>query len=148
MVKRTIGLFEHWAKNFDLVMQSKLIPVKGDFFLEQSVLSATISAMELSVKVLPEAYNFHLLKHTKLDEAIQKIENGEIKMLHYHTAFNFPQKIKAPKSLLADKNTSTLYWINAELKQCAINEKLLLTEMESTFNLNKEELLTLFSKNE
>jgi hypothetical protein len=146
VVKRNLGLFKKWNKNFDLVMQSQLIPTKGDFFSEQSVLSATISAMEISVKVLPKSYNFHLLNHTNLDEALQKIENGEIRMLHYHNTFDFPNKIILPEGFYLRKNSSKLNWINMELNNCGVNKKLLMTPLEETFDLNKKELESLFKK--
>ena len=146
VVKRDIGLFDEWSKNFDLVMKSQLMPSKGDFFLEQSVLSATISAMELSIKVLPKGYNSHLLKHTDLHEAFLRITNGDIKMLHYHNSFDAPNKIMPPKDFFSPEKTTSLHWINEELKNCGINKKLILTELEATFNLNKDKLQYLFTK--
>jgi len=144
--KRKLGLFEKWNKNFGLVMQNQLKPTKGDFFLEQSVLSATIAAMELSVKVLPNGYNYHLLKETNITEAFTKIEYGEINLLHYHTNFEHPIQLKIPKGVPISKDNSILNWINDKLMDCGINDRLFLTESESTFNLKKKELQALFDK--
>tara|TARA_B100001778_G_C18494519_1_gene586640 strand:- start:8 stop:970 length:963 start_codon:yes stop_codon:yes gene_type:complete len=142
VVKRRLGLFEKWSENFDLVMQSQIRPTKGDFFIEQSVLSATISAMELSVKVLPKGYNFHLLESSDTAETIQKMEKKEISILHYHTSFNAPKKIELAK----DYENSIFSWLNSELKNCGINEHLFLTAFEMNFNLNEEQLRSLFNK--
>ena len=103
--------------------------------------------MELSVKVLPHGYNFHLLKETNSTEALTKIENGEINMLHYHTNFGHPMKLKIPNGVSDSKDDSILNWINDTLKDCGINEQLFFNETESTFNLKKEELQSLFDKN-
>lgn len=139
VAKRGIGLFKKWSYNFDLLMKKGIEPPKGKFFIEQSVLSATISAMALSVKVLPEAYNYHLLKHTRLNEALHKIDNGEIKLLHYHNAFDQEKKHELPKSLNLKKSIK-LNWLNEELKKLGFNKKPFIPYMEAEFRRNEDKI--------
>ena len=139
VVKKEIGLFQKWRNNFDLVMQHKLTPTKGIFFIEQSVLSATISSLKLTVKVLPEGYNYHLFKYTNFNEAIKSIDNGNIKLLHYHTAFNHGNTIEIPKSISLS-NSTKLNWLNCKLSDLKINTKPFISYVESQFDQNQDEI--------
>lgn len=83
------GLFKKWKLNFDKIMSKKIKPKLGIFFVEQSVLSATISSMSLLVNPLPKEFNcpIHLIQNIKNPSySIDKI--SDIKHVHYHKIFN------------------------------------------------------------
>ncbi len=82
------NLYQYWLENFEKVMAKKIMPHKGLAYVEQSVLSATISSLELQVKPLPTSYNYPL--HLRKD--FVKIENSypdfrELSHVHYHKLF-------------------------------------------------------------
>lgn len=137
--KRKLGLFRKWSDNFDLVMEKQLFPPSGNFFTEQCVLSVTISSMNLNIKVLPEAYNFHLLRHTDSDVAMKKIETGEIKLLHYHSAFDQGCTVKLPSEI--DLSASRkLNWLNQELVELGLNKKPFISHIEAEFIRNQDKI--------
>ncbi len=132
VVKREIGLFQKWNNNFNKVMQEELQPSQGRFFVEQSVFSATVSSLKRSIKVLPVGYNFNLFKHSKIDEAVVKIESGKIKLLHYHTAFDGQNFFEIPKNISLS-NSSKLQWLNQELIHLGISTKPFVSHLENQF---------------
>jgi len=82
------GLFQNWHNNFEKVMDLNLIPNQGRFFVEQSVLSATISAMDLNVKILPKEYNcpVHLMDNCQ-NPAFKIDDFRDLVHIHYHKVF-------------------------------------------------------------
>lgn len=54
------NLFRTENENFIKVMDAGIIPDIGVTFIEQSVFSATVSQMELKVKLLAKKYNYTL----------------------------------------------------------------------------------------
>ncbi len=88
------GLFQNWASNFKKIMDLNLMPSKGLFFVEQSVLSATISAMNLQVQFIPKEFNcpLHLLKECQnKDFNVEDI--SRVGHVHYHKKLVNPRGI-------------------------------------------------------
>jgi len=82
------GLFQAWEKNFHKVMKLGLSPKSGISFVEQSVLSATISSLGNVVERLPKEYNcpaFVLDRTSNKDYQLKSF--NEIVSLHYHKIF-------------------------------------------------------------
>ena len=83
-----IGLFSAWLRNFRRVWHECPRPVGGDFFVEQSTLAATVSALCDDVFILPETYNVPI--HLRKDYPDRDWESALSKCvsLHYHGMFN------------------------------------------------------------
>jgi len=88
VIQKKNELFQHWLENFHKVMEAKLTLPNGHFYVEQSVLSATISQLDLNILESPKNYNFpiHLVdqmvnENYKLDSAQELIS------VHYHKLF-------------------------------------------------------------
>lgn len=88
VVKSQLNLFNKWKENFLKVMRTGLKPNHGLFFLEQSTLSATISQMELNVKMLEDTLNhqiFSFINPSYSDDLVENFIN--LSSLHYHREF-------------------------------------------------------------
>ena len=78
------NLFTQWKNNFIKVMDKKLTPSQGVFFVEQSVFAATVSSLELSVFEFSNMYNYPIHMQNNITED-KKIKNlNDIVTLHYH----------------------------------------------------------------
>jgi hypothetical protein len=144
IAKRKLGLFKQWEQNFKKVMAEQLLPNQGLFFVEQSILSATLSAMALKINILSEGYNYHLLKQTDEKEALKKIATGKIKMLHYHRSFDEPNRWSVPNEFA---NSFPLKWIKKELINSEINTNPFIHQWEKVIYQNKEKIIDLLKKN-
>ncbi|WP_198661782.1 hypothetical protein [Lewinella sp. IMCC34183] len=93
---RANGLFNAWLKNFESVMEQNLQPDSGRGFVEQSVLSATIAALDLTVRPLPEEFNYpvHILDQWEDPPQDYRDFSGK-SHLHYHRAFTLPRMARA-----------------------------------------------------
>lgn len=82
------GLFQNWKINFDRAMSLKLKPNRGIFFVEQSVLSATISAMNINVSLLPKEFNYPIKHIGNSKNSSYRIDKfSEVSHVHYHKIF-------------------------------------------------------------
>lgn len=86
--KTGFALFEAWNKNFHTIMGLGLKPASGISFVEQSVLSATISSLGRTVQPLPKDYNCpaDVIENTA-NENYRLKSFEEIVLLHYHKVF-------------------------------------------------------------
>lgn len=92
-VRREVGFFAQFLKNFEMVWNSGLVPKAGPNFIEQSTLAATAVAMGLRRRVLPPSYNYPIHHHNAIaPEARAKNLEGLV-TVHYHDVFakNFPR---------------------------------------------------------
>ncbi len=89
--KRSTGLFSQWAENFRKACADGVEPPESHFYLEQSIFGATVSQLELEVKLFGTSYNYpvHFLKNRKsLSTHSNYISNfDDIVSLHYHKVF-------------------------------------------------------------
>lgn len=83
-----LGLFSAWLRNFSRVWHECHRPIGGDFFVEQSTLAATVSAMCDDVFVFPETYNVPI--HLMRDFPGLNWRNvlSQCVSLHHHGVFN------------------------------------------------------------
>ncbi len=80
-------LFEQWLTNFERVMSSGLAPAQGNYFVEQSVLSATIAQLELDVRPLGKTYNFPVAAYSRKWRGRFPYSLANVVHAHYHKAF-------------------------------------------------------------
>lgn len=98
--KTSRGIFNHWLENFERVMASSLRPDRGVFFVEQSVLSATISQLEIEVTPLGKYYNFPVDSYNKRWSGFYPYSLSSAIHVHYHkTLFNRLHRIRFLKKL-------------------------------------------------
>lgn len=89
------GLFQRWKSNFIDVMRLGHEPTNGTFFIEQSVLSATISSMNLDVIPLSKYLNVPVHIKRKFSNFTYQIDDvNQISHLHYHDVFSREEKFQ------------------------------------------------------
>lgn len=79
-----------WKRNFALVWSLGLRPIQGDYFVEQSCLSATASALVDKVEILPVGYDLPvdvLYRKSRTGHSSTPI-GGTAVSLHYHRLFD------------------------------------------------------------
>ena len=81
------SLFSEWENNFRIVMSNKLMPSDGLFFVEQSVLAATICSTDLKLRALPNEYNYPVHMHSGMQSPNKIDRLSELKTIHYHKIF-------------------------------------------------------------
>ncbi|GAB5522883.1 MAG: hypothetical protein Roseis2KO_07550 [Roseivirga sp.] len=118
--RRGSGIFQQWRANFEKVMKMGIMPLQGLFFVEQSVLSATIASMQLNVNELPGTYNYSPESHFYLSGKNSALGLDQINTFHYHRLFTPPAKINVKKDF-ASFTGPKLAWIKQELIACGIN---------------------------
>lgn len=93
IAKRKKGVYSQWLKNFEVVMSKGLQPDLGPFFIEQTVLSATIAQLDLRVQMLDYNYNFPVGYYSKKWKGLYPIFFKGKVHLHYHKLFTSPPHI-------------------------------------------------------
>lgn len=87
LVKKSKKIFSNWENNFINVWQEGLSPIRGNFFIEQSVLSATIAQMELNIGQLGPKYNYPITSYSKKWKGLYPYSLKKIHHIHYHKLF-------------------------------------------------------------
>ena len=81
-------LFNTANENFIKVMDAGIIPDSGVTFVEQSVFSATVSQMELNVKLLGKEYNYPLHMTSQIKNSDYMVRDFDsLVSIHYHDVF-------------------------------------------------------------
>lgn len=143
--RRSSGLFQQWRANFEKVMSLGLMPEKGLFFVEQSVLSATIVSMGLSVNPLPDTYNYSPESHFYLSGKNQSLGLDQICTFHYHRLFAPPARLNV-KRALASFSGPKLEWVKQELIDCGINPQPFYEQWELDLREQKEKIIQMMKK--
>jgi len=87
VTKRANGLFAKWKENFERVMQRGIKP-KGMFFVEQSVFSATVAALDLNVVPFSKEYNCPVHNIEQSQNPNYQIKSmQQVVHAHYHKMF-------------------------------------------------------------
>lgn len=81
------SLFSDWEKNFRVVMSKEIRPNDGIFFVEQSVLAATICSTDLKLRALSNEYNYPVHMHSGMQSPNKIDRLSELKTIHYHKIF-------------------------------------------------------------
>ena len=120
-VRRRAGIFSVWEKNFQRIMRLGLQPQSGSFFVEQSVLSATICALGVHPLTLPSSYNypFSLHNHMPPSKRIGSLEN--VVSVHYHDMFDMQRSAHPLERLREiDLKTEKALWFRNQLRACRV----------------------------
>ncbi len=88
-VRRSAGIFQTWQENFEKAMHLQLAPPQGVYFLEQSILSATISALEENISSFSSAYSYPLPLHNQLSKQAKINSFDEFVSIHYFNLFYY-----------------------------------------------------------
>ncbi|MFN6483406.1 MULTISPECIES: hypothetical protein [unclassified Nostoc] len=87
VVRRSAGIFTAWKENFEKVMRLDITPPQGIYFVEQSVLSVTLCALEENIEHLPPNYSYPLPLHNRLSKQLQIKDWDDIISIHYFNLF-------------------------------------------------------------
>jgi len=142
---RRSGIFQQWRANFEKVMGMGIMPNQGLFFVEQSVLSATLASMKLTVNELPNTYNYSPESHFYLTGKNEALGLDQINTFHYHRLFSPPRKINVRKDF-ASFTGPKLEWIKQELIACGINPQPFYEEWEIDLYEQKEKIVEMMKK--
>jgi len=82
--KASNGLFSQIKRNYAVVRENKIRPKAGNFFLEQSTYSATISQMQLNYLLVPNTYNYPLSLHEEISSKVSVQDFTQLHTAHYH----------------------------------------------------------------
>jgi hypothetical protein len=86
--RREAGIFSHWERVFNQILDSGVLPTTGIGYVEQSALSASITAKASRVNVLPRGYNFPVIPEWGEGWKNYKPEIANATTLHYHRSFD------------------------------------------------------------
>lgn len=82
------NFFRTANENFLKVMDAEIIPDSGVTFVEQSVFSATVSQMELKVKLFSKEYNYPLPMEGQIKNSDYIVNDFDsLVSIHYHDIF-------------------------------------------------------------
>lgn len=96
------SLFQRWLENFQQVSKLNHSPVAGNYFIEQSVLSATLMSLYEKVGELPLSYNLSLTS-----TALNYTDEVPV-CLHYHRHLATKKVINELVSTIDNRNSSVL----------------------------------------
>ena len=108
-----------WRRNFAAIWTAGLRPKAGDYFVEQSCLSATISAVADEVLILPPGYNLPLesLYRQSVLSTGSSVPGRATVSLHYHRLFEDEpvDDVLAFAGMYLDRERSS--WIRSNLNE-------------------------------
>lgn len=116
IVRKSAGIFTAWKENFEKVMRLDITPPQGIYFVEQSVLSVTLCALEERVEHLPPNYSYPLPLHNRLSKELQINHWDNIISIHYFNLFfynDWNTQIKKLKNL--NNNSDKYQWLCQEV---------------------------------
>ncbi len=119
--RREIGLFSHWEKVFGEILESGALPTAGLHYVEQSALSASITAKASRVAVLPEDYNIPCIEEYWEGLTSRLHIAASATTLHYHHSFDdgrWKEWLCTDRGLRLDPEK--LGWLNANLVELGI----------------------------
>ncbi|MGF1587857.1 MAG: hypothetical protein ACFCU7_01185 [Pleurocapsa sp.] len=111
-VRRSAGIFTAWKNNFEKVMELQITPKQGDYMIEQSVLSATVCAMEEEVFTFSSGYSYPLPLHNRLSTEFQLDSFEKIVSIHYFDLFyyrDWQNQLNKLKNI--DKKSANYHWL-------------------------------------
>ena len=88
-VRRNAGIFTSWKENFEKVMRLDIATPQGIYFVEQSVLSVTLCALEESVSHFSNSYSYPLPLHNRLAKQWRFKHWEDLVSMHYFNLFYY-----------------------------------------------------------
>ncbi len=89
VVRRDAGIFTSWKENFEKVMHLDITPPQGIYFVEQSVLSITLCALEEQVSHFSDNYSYPLPLHNRLSKQWRSKNWDDLTSIHYFNLFYY-----------------------------------------------------------
>ncbi|MCU0550691.1 MAG: hypothetical protein MUC48_15190 [Leptolyngbya sp. Prado105] len=118
VTRRSARIFNAWKQNFEKVMRLGIAPVQGNYMVEQSMLSATICALDASVYTLPIAYNYPLPLHDRVSPSFKLQHFDELVTMHHFNMFFFDDwQSQLDKIQTLDRNSDKYRWLCEQLSQ-------------------------------
>lgn len=114
----SFGLFKKWKENFELIFASSIRPENGDFFLEQSVFSATVLQMKLNYDLVENNYNYPFSIHDEVIKEKQLNDLSDMITAHYHNMFVSKNQPGYLKYFLT--GTDKGKWLASQIKKLEI----------------------------
>jgi hypothetical protein len=111
-VRRDAGIFSAWKENFEKIMRLNITPPQGIYYLEQSVLSATISAREDKISEFSSNYSYPLPLHNRLSNPYKINCFDEMVSIHYFNMFYYYDWKKQLEGIKAiNKKSEKSQWL-------------------------------------
>jgi hypothetical protein len=88
-VRKNAGIFTSWKENFEKVMRLDIITPQGIYFLEQSILSVTLCALEENVSHFSNNYSYPLPLHNRLSKQYRLKQWDDLISTHYFNLFYY-----------------------------------------------------------
>ncbi len=98
-VRKNAGIFKSWKENFEKVMHLDITPPQGIYFVEQSVLSITLCALEEKVSHFSDLYSYPLTLHNRLSKQWRLKKWDDLTSIHYFNLFYYRDWNKQIKRL-------------------------------------------------
>ena len=98
-VRKNAGIFTSWKENFEKVMRLNIATPRGIYFVEQSVLSVTLCALEESVSHFSNNYSYPLPLHNRLSKQWRLKQWDDLVSTHYFNLFYYHDWNKQIKRL-------------------------------------------------
>lgn len=115
-VRRKANIFQAWQYNFEKAMNLQIIPSQGIYFLEQSILSATISAAEENISNFSLNYSYPLPLHNQLSKTAKINCFNQLISIHYFNAFYYYDWLQQLQKLKGINTNSDKYqWLCAAI---------------------------------
>jgi hypothetical protein len=111
-VRRSAGIFRTWKENFEKAMLLNIAPPQGIYFVEQSVLSATICALEDNISEFSPNYSYPLPLHNRLEKQSKIHDFDDIVSIHYFNIFyyyDWKQQLRQLKNI--DMSLEKSQWL-------------------------------------
>ncbi|GJD15468.1 hypothetical protein RIVM261_004240 [Rivularia sp. IAM M-261] len=111
-VRRSAGIFTAWKENFTKVMRLNINPPQGIYFVEQSLLSVTLCALEQNVSHFSSRYSYPLPLHNRLVKEARVKQWNNFVSIHYFNLFFYEDwKAQIHKLNNLNRNSENYQWL-------------------------------------
>lgn len=123
-VRRNAGIFQAWKDNFEKVMYLKIAPPQGNYFVEQSVLSATLASMEENISHFSHFYSYPLPLHNRLSKEFKINSIEQIVSIHYFNMFFYTDWQKQLGRInIFDEFSEKFQWLSEGISRHNMGDK-------------------------
>lgn len=138
--KKDSGLYCKWRENLFKVLGADLRPKSSIYFVEESVLSATILAEKLGVFQLPLSHNFPLIMEMFSQDKMNKYLNSKICIVHHLDEMGFLRQFleQVPGQVIAKEK---VHWLKDQLIDLGLVPERLSTKYYKKINLLRRTII-------
>lgn len=83
------GFYKKWKDNFLKLVELRMFPKQGIFFIDQITLALTISKENYDLNILPHEYNYPIHRRNQMEPELRLKTADQIVNAHYHKMFTF-----------------------------------------------------------